>query len=1427
MPTARPWKLKHLRANIPLRWVLTVPFVVSTLGVGVLVGQVTYRSRQVAMENLGYQLVEAHHERVMQALKHYLKTAPLVNRLNVDAVHQGQLDPNRVSALEASLFRQINQFEQVSAILFVSPQGRLRFVERFPQFYLGAADPARPDRIQIYELNHQGQPSKRVQVVNGLDVRRDRPFYARAVASGRLVWSDIFPYGNTNTLTLSASQPAYDPQTQQLVGVFAVHLRLDYLSEFLRQLAISNAGQVLIVDQAGKMVATSTRETLFVAGDSANPRDKGRPLRIDESQDALTRAIAPALQRYSTLTRPQTTSQTLPFSHQGTPYLVTITPFQELSGLDWRIITVIPKAHFIGPIEHSTAETLLISLLTVGGTLTLGLLAANQLTSRFAQLDRVSKALAAGNLNQQLPTDSPIAELNSLSSTFNQMADQLWQSFNRITDALEASEAKFTTIFRTSPDPVAIANLPECRLLEVNDSLLSFFGYSRQEMLGQTALDLHLWHDASQHAEYCALLEKDSSVRNLEVQVQTKSGDVKTVLLSSEVRTLEGQACVIVMLRDISDRKAAELALQQSEARYRAVVDSQTESICRALPDTTVTFVNDAYCRYSNVRPEEVLGKPFIADVHPDDRAFVLQHLHSATPENPTLFSENRIIRNGQTVWMQWINQVFFDQQGRATEIQSVGRDITALKQAEAALKRSEENLLKAQKIARLGSWEFDVATKKITWSEALFDIFGLPPDQVELSYDEVMQKLPPSDRHQLAQAVEQAIAQGTSYEIEHAIYYADGTTRYVLSRGQAVLNLQMQVVKLVGTALDITERKQAEIELIKSKTLQRAILDAIPDLMIRMHRDGTYLEIKHATAFRSVLPNLVVGENVRNVLPPEEAQKRLAITELALQTGDLQVYEFSLQWEDRESWQEARVIPLTQEEVLILVRDLTARKQAENALRQSEERFRQLAEAVQEGFFVFETATSQYSYLNPACIALTGVPLPPCQDDPPFVQGMMHWWNRIHPDDRDRIKAALMQEQQGQQFDQEYRFLYSDGEVRWLRSKAFPLRDETGTVVRIVGTVDDVTERRSFEEALQQSEEKFRRTFDDAPIGASLVSATGQFLRVNARYCELLGYTEAELLSMSFQDITHPNDLLADLEGFHQMVAGEISAFQMEKRYLTKQGEVVPVLLNSAPIRDPDGQLLYVLGHVQDIRDRLRVERMKDEFISVISHELRTPLTAIRGALGLLGSGVYRNRPEKANHMLQIAINSSERLVRLVNEILTFERLKSDKAPLLMERCQAEYLMQQAVDSVQAIADQAKIALIVTPMPAVLWGNPDAIIQCLTNLLSNAIKFSHPGNTVWLSAALCPPPAATTSSLQFSIQDQGRGIPDDKLELIFDQFQQVDVSDSRTKGGTGLGLAICKQIVQQHKGKIWVESVLGKGSTFHFTVPLADKSHE
>jgi signal transduction histidine kinase len=284
-------------------------------------------------------------------------------------------------------------------------------------------------------------------------------------------------------------------------------------------------------------------------------------------------------------------------------------------------------------------------------------------------------------------------------------------------------------------------------------------------------------------------------------------------------------------------------------------------------------------------------------------------------------------------------------------------------------------------------------------------------------------------------------------------------------------------------------------------------------------------------------------------------------------------------------------------------------------------------------------------------------------------------------------------------------------------------------------------------------------------------------------------------------------------------LIDGTIQRSICHNRNYRQDGSIVNCEWYNSALLDEDGQMKSVLSMGLDVTDRDRVERMKNEFISVVSHELRTPLTSIYGALGMLASGSIDPQSDKAKRLVDIAVNSTERLIRMINDILDIERIESGQVRMLKELCAVTDLLTAAVNTVQPLADRAEVSIVVSTISESICADADRIVRALTNLLSNSIKFSAPGQTIDCKVEREP------GYLLFQVRDRGRGIPAELLESIFERFQQVDSSDSRNHEGTGLGLAISRTIVQQHSGQIWAESVVGEGSTFFFRLPALDGS--
>jgi PAS domain S-box-containing protein len=374
------------------------------------------------------------------------------------------------------------------------------------------------------------------------------------------------------------------------------------------------------------------------------------------------------------------------------------------------------------------------------------------------------------------------------------------------------------------------------------------------------------------------------------------------------------------------------------------------------------------------------------------------------------------------------------------------------------------------------------------------------------------------------------------------------------------------------------------------------------------------------------------------------------------------------------------------------------------------------------------------------------------------------------------------------------------------------------------------VTERERIDEVMRESEERFSSAFEEAPIGIALVSPEGRWLRVNRALCDLVGYSEAELLTRSFQDITYPEDLEADLENVRRMIAGEIRSYQMEKRYVHHRGHLVLVSLNVSLVRDGQGRPRYFISQIQDITARKQVEfellrakeaaeaasRAKSEFLANMSHEIRTPMNGIIGMTVLvLDTTLDREQRE----YLDMAKSSADALLGLINNILDFSKIEAGKFELeaidfsLRDSIQDIFKplvlrgKQKGLELRVEIADEVRDHLI---------GDSLRLRQILINFADNALKFTERGSIVVKVAAEAENEGQ--QCLHFSIEDTGIGIPTEKQEAIFEAFAQVDGSTTRNYGGTGLGLAIVSQLVEQMRGKIWIESTVGKGTTFHFT---------
>ncbi|MEA3207372.1 MAG: hypothetical protein QOE70_429 [Chthoniobacter sp.] len=769
----------------------------------------------------------------------------------------------------------------------------------------------------------------------------------------------------------------------------------------------------------------------------------------------------------------------------------------------------------------------------------------------------------------------------------------------------------------------------------------------------------------------------------------------------------------------------------------------------------------------------------------------------------------------------------------------------TERKRAEQASERTLQRLHDAQRIAQIGDWEWDIATQAITWSPQVFEIIGRDPSLgPPRDYEDYAAIYDTANGAILQENVARAIESGEAQKYELVMLQVDGERVDVQAMAVPRKDKSGRVVGLYGTIQDITARKRSEEALRVSEERLRAALSASGTGTFRW--DLRTNEVSWDVSLDALF-GLLPGRTVRSleafiavVYPDDRAGVMERCERCAMKGADFAM-EFRVLWPDGSvHWLDDKGKtffddagqPLYMTGACV---DITERKRAEEALRTSVAEFRTLSEAMPQ--MVWITRPDGWNvYFSKQWMDYTGLTL---------EESLGHGWNQpFHPDDQQRAWVAWQHATATTgTYSIECRLRRADGVYRWWLIRGVPQQDAAGQILKWFGTCTDIHDLKQAELEISRTNQELRESqrFAEslAENSTSIIYLyepdTGRSVYSNRNVAEFLGYSQAQILEFGeniLPAIMHLEDLPRIAQ--HHARFAEVAdnrVIDLEFRLKHASGDWHWIWARETVFkRRPNGAAWQIMGTAQDITERRRTEeelhaakeaaeaanRAKSEFLANMSHEIRTPMNGIIGMTDLvLDSELDRRQRE----YLGMAKSSAHALLGLINQILDFSKIEAGKLELekidFSLRETIEHLLkplvlrgrQQGLELRTEIADDVAEHLV---------GDPLRLRQILVNLTDNALKFTPRGSIVVRVAA--EGQREGERGLRFSIADTGIGIPPEKQGLIFEAFAQVDGSTTRNYGGTGLGLAIASQLVRQMRGKLWIESTLGAGTTFHFT---------
>jgi PAS domain S-box-containing protein len=1011
-------------------------------------------------------------------------------------------------------------------------------------------------------------------------------------------------------------------------------------------------------------------------------------------------------------------------------------------------------------------------------------------------------------------------------------------------EKLRESELRFSRIFEHSPVAIGISRIRDDELTEVNAAMCALSGYSRQELLGHTVVELGIWVDLQDRQSLIERLHLESRVINLETSLRHKSGRLVDILMSAEIIDIYNETSLVIQLVDITERKQAESSLLESEEKFRKAFLTSPDSInINRLEDGIYVSINPGFTQILGYTEEEVLGRSSLGLQiweNLEDRQRLVEGLRKdgfvSNLEARFLGKEGRVKWGLMSASMIELNGV--------PHILSVTRDITKRKQAEEKVRALQQfsaatlDALSAH-LCVLDENGFIISVNQ-AWREFADTNPPCPAGHfIGTNYLAVCDDARGKDAEgasEVAQGI-RAVMSGSldDFHLEYPCHSPEENRWFV---AKVTRFFQNDLVRIALAHESITERKQAEEKLRESERKYRDLLNEMKDSVWVSDLEMNFMDAND-TALRvtGYTRDEILAMKISDLATRTDPEQFSALLEKLSKDTAVMFEALHRAKDGREIPVEVNVSLMTFEgkpAMMGIARDISERKQTEERLRESEEKYRGLIESL-DSVIALVDGDGRFGYMNEVAARQLGGTV---QDFigrsiselfPPEVAALqLSGIHKIFREGRSHTSENLS---------------FIQGQPRWYRNNLQPIHDEHGTITQVLVNATDIHDLKTLQQELQELNEtlearvkertaQIQDLYDNAPSGYQSVDQNGNIISINQTGLRWLGYTKDELLGRHITTIFP----VAIVEANLPVLIRDGVIRDLEFKITRKDGSRFPVLLNAVAVYDQDGQFIRSRGTLIDITERKRAEdalkdaiqeleralRVKDEFLANMSHELRTPLNAIIGLSDSMLEGFTGDLNPKQQKYISTVLDSGQHLLSLINDILDLAKIGAGQVTLEPNLVAVNSVCQSSLLMIKQLALKKSLAVHIDIDEQIDFITADErrLKQMIVNLLTNAVKFTPAKGQVGLEVR----GDRTNQWTRFTVWDTGIGISKEDQARLFQPFVQVNSSLVRDAGGTGLGLALVAQMARLHGGHVSLESEPGKGSRFSFTLPWTDQ---